>query len=194
MSFDLTRFFELYGHDMEVAERREIQTGCARTQAWFEEWAGNLCLWYESAAGCACALAPDDSEIESLACRAAVYGMLTGAVEGGQWTHVTVFGSGQTVNPIRFLPYQQLFALLTDNCAVPCTFEQAHAAVAARQPLFAAEGRLTTRLLRTLLAAADPHPARLCPARLPAGRTGHPAVGADRMPHALLWPRAHRAA
>lgn len=143
MGFDLTDFFETFGHDMEIAERKQMQTADETMRQWLQNAASLLLQCFDDILEQAQSLAPNDAEIGKLSGEAAVYQMLLGAVEGSEWNKTCTFGTGVTVPTRSYLPYQQLFSLFLKNRNINCTVEDAQKAVIRQSPLFHQEGHLT---------------------------------------------------
>ena len=49
MGFDLSEFYEIYGHDLEVEARQEQQRFQQRLLGWVQTWNNTLCSLYDTA-------------------------------------------------------------------------------------------------------------------------------------------------
>ena len=82
MGFRLSEYFEQYGHDIEIAERKQKQAVENEMREWFHQAASLLCQLFDDIVDSAETLAPGDGAIRRLAGEAAVYQMLLGGGSG----------------------------------------------------------------------------------------------------------------
>lgn len=146
MSFDLTDYFETFGHDIEVAERQEKAQAQQTMDHWFQTCCHALCQWYDQVLAAAGTLAPGDGDLPGLAGRTFLYNLLAGAIQGRVWGERFVLGGGQAVSRYAYEPYRQLLALFLDARPGLCSFDQAERGIACGVPLFAREGELTDQV------------------------------------------------
>ena len=66
MGFDLSEFYEIYGHDLEVEARQEQQRFQQRLLGWVQTWSNALCALYDTAVNRVRTLAPEDWPLADL--------------------------------------------------------------------------------------------------------------------------------
>ena len=143
MGFRLSEYFEQYGHDIEIAERKQKQAVENEMREWFHQAASLLCQLFDDIVDSAETLAPGDGAIRRLAGEAAVYQMLLGADQGTAWYKKYTGGRGQTIPKYSYLPHQQLFGIFLEYRSVDCTFAAAQESVQQHMPQFGTAGHLT---------------------------------------------------
>ena len=95
MGFDLSEFYEIYGHDLEVEARQEQQRFQQRLLGWVQTWNNTLCSLYDTAVNHVRALAPEDWPLADLVPQVVLYWSLAGAQEGNQWNRTLTCGDGE---------------------------------------------------------------------------------------------------
>ena len=140
---DTREYFETYGHDMEIQERRQKRAREQQMEQWLRTWGGRLRQCCAAAGERAAALAPEDGEMGQLAHRAAIYALLSGLIASGQWDQTLTFGQGEVMARYSFTPWKQLLRMVLDDRTAPCTAAQAEEAMEHRIPLYREEGVLT---------------------------------------------------
>lgn len=160
MPFDLTEYFETFGHDIEEEERREKAHAQQVMDRWLQTCRDALCQWYDQVLSAVATLAPSDKALPALAGRTFLYNLLAGAIQGDAWGEEVVLGGGQAISRYAYKPCRQLLALFLDARPGLCTYAQAARSVEGAQPLFAPEGEVSDQVCglfwQRLLAALPP--------------------------------------
>lgn len=143
MSFDLSEFYAIYGHDMEVEARQEQAVFRQNLLAWVQTWNNTLCAQYDIVRDQVNALAPGDEELARLAPCVVLHVCLTGARDGAVWNRTLTCGDGQTVSPLVVKPYPPLLKTFLASRPFPAGYEAAARSIAQGAPLFYTEGALS---------------------------------------------------
>lgn len=125
MGFDLSEFYEIYGHDLEVEARQEQQRFQQRLLGWVQTWSNTLCSLYDTAVNRVRTLAPEDWPLADLVSQVVLYWSLAGAQEGNQWNRTLTCGDGEMVSRQYSKPYPPLLYTLMAHRAFPATFDAA---------------------------------------------------------------------
>ncbi|MFR1755214.1 MAG: hypothetical protein ACLSV7_11105, partial [Oscillospiraceae bacterium] len=96
MSFDLSEFYEIYGHDMEMEARQEQAVFQQNLLDWVQTWSDALCAQYDTVMDQVSALAPGDEELARLAPCVVLHVCLAAALDGSEWDRTLTCGDGQT--------------------------------------------------------------------------------------------------
>ena len=145
---DLDEFFKTFGHDIEMRERRQVAQVRQKLERWYASALELLCGQCDEAEEHAGSMDPLDETISAAARRAAVYHMLSGAVDG-RWNYTVDSRTGVCTPRVTFYPYPELLRRLLAARPVPCTWEQAAQSVRSRSPLFRSEGVLEEHVCGT---------------------------------------------
>lgn len=143
MSFDLSEFYEIYGHDMEMEARQEQAVFRQNLLAWVQTWNNTLCAQYDIVRDQVNALAPGDEELARLAPCVVLHVCLTGARDGAVWNRTLTCGDGQTVSPLVVKPYPPLLKTFLASRPFPAGYEAAARSITQGAPLFYTEGALS---------------------------------------------------
>ena len=158
MGFDLSEFYEIYGHDLEVEARQEQQRFQQRLLGWVQTWNNTLCSLYDTAVNHVRALAPEDWPLADLVPQVVLYWSLAGAQEGNQWNRTLTCGDGEMVSRQYSKPYPPLLYTLMAHRAFPATFDAAaQSIVQGGAPLFYREGALRSGVCGTFWQKLVPH-------------------------------------
>lgn len=158
MGFDLSEFYEIYGHDLEVEARQEQQRFQQRLLGWVQTWSNTLCSLYDTAVNRVRALAPEDWPLADLVPQVVLYWSLAGAQEGNQWNRTLACGDGEMVSRQYSKPYPPLLYTLMAHRAFPATFDAAaQSIVQGGAPLFYREGALRNGVCGTFWQKLVPH-------------------------------------
>ncbi len=143
MSFDLSEFYEIYGHDMEMEARQEQAVFRQNLLAWVQTWNNTLCAQYDIVRDQVNALAPGDEELARLAPCVVLHVCLAAALDGSEWDRTLTCGDGQTVSPLVAKPYPPLLKTFLASRPFPAGYEAAARSITQGAPLFYTEGALS---------------------------------------------------
>ncbi len=157
MGFDLSEFYEIYGHDLEVEARQEQQRFQQRLLGWVQTWNNTLCSLYDTAVNHVRALAPEDWPLADLVPQVVLYWSLAGAQEGNQWNRTLTCGDGERWSQAIQQPYPPLLYTLMAHRAFPATLTPLPSRLSRGSAPFLPGRRPSQRGLWNLLAEAGPH-------------------------------------
>ena len=156
MGFDLSEFYEIYGHDLEVEARQEQRRFQQRLLGWVQTWSNTLCSLYDTAVNRVRTLAPEDWPLADLVSQVVLYWSLAGAQEGNQWNRTLTCGDGEMVSRQYSKPYPPLLYTLMAHRAFPATFDAGRPVDCPGGAPFLPGRRPSQRGLWNLLAEAGP--------------------------------------
>lgn len=135
-------YFHEYGMDIENEERREKRALEKKISAWLFAVGNQLCDSYNAVLNSACALAPQNHEIRSLAQKAVMCEIVCGLLNSGNWNYSMSCG-GTCMPPCTYYPYRQLIRFLQELVHVPWMFAEVEQAALKKKPLYWKEGALS---------------------------------------------------
>ena len=141
MGMSTKEFFETYGVDIEMEERRDVQALKEQADRVLEEQLVAFSPYVDEVFTNVEAIAAGDGELRALAGRTAVYMMLSGASENPRWKESWSAGGAAYFRYTTY-PMQSLFLSLAARCGVECDPDQVRWAVWWKKPLFREEGVL----------------------------------------------------